>query len=381
MTELAALLDEIGRPRILVVGDLILDRYTWGHAERISPEAPVPVLNADLHEARPGGAASVAVLLRGLDAEVTLAGIRGEDADGRILDRLLEEAGVDALAVLPDPDRPTTTKERFMGRSPSRHPQQILRVDRESREPLHPATVARLTARLVGQIAEVQAVLVSDYGKGVCTPELLAALREVTKWHGVPLLIDPARQLCFERYRGADLLKPNRTQAEWAAGRMILSPQDGLAAGQALCRELGLGAALVTLDCDGMAWTDADGSGDWLPARSREVSDITGAGDMVLAMLGLCRAADLPLDAAARLATVAAGLEVERQGVTQVSRAEVRAALTGRTPGQARIVTVAELTGLGDEYRRLGRSVVFTNGCFDLLHVGHLSCLLSPFPK
>jgi D-beta-D-heptose 7-phosphate kinase / D-beta-D-heptose 1-phosphate adenosyltransferase len=375
MTDLAALLDEAGRPRLLVVGDLILDRYSWGDAERISPEAPVPVLHADLHEVRPGGAASVAALLRALDADVSLAGVRGADAEGRLLSRVLAEAGVEATAALVDTGRPTTIKERFMGRAGSRHAQQLLRVDRESREPLQAATAARLTALIAEQITDVQAVLVSDYGKGVCTPGLLAALRAITARQGVPLLIDPARQASCQRYHGADLLKPNRAQAELATGRKILSPDDGLAAGQALCRQLSLGAALVTLDRDGLVLTDADGPGEWFPTQARAVYDITGAGDMVLAMLGLCRAAGLPLEAAVRLANAAAGLEVERQGVAPVSRAEVRAVLAGRMPACSKIVTEAELTPLGEECRLAGRSVVFTNGCFDLLHVGHISYL------
>src|SRR5258708_1561888 len=136
MSDLAALLDGLGRPRLLVIGDLILDRYSWGDAERISPEAPVPVLRADLHEARLGGAASVAGLLRALDAEVILAGVRGTDSAGQALTRLLEETDIDASAVLTDELRPTTTKERFLGRAGGRHAQQLLRVDRESRTPL-----------------------------------------------------------------------------------------------------------------------------------------------------------------------------------------------------------------------------------------------------
>ncbi len=375
MMDLAALLNGVGRPRLLVVGDLILDRYTWGNAERISPEAPVPVLHADLYEVRPGGAASVAVLLRALDAEVLLAGVRGDDAEGRALAQVFAEAGVVADAVLTEPDRPTTVKDRFMGRAAGRHPQQILRVDRESRETLSPATVARLTAQLAEMVASVQAVLVSDYGKGFCTPELLAWLQAATASRGVPLLIDPARDAPCERYRGADLLKPNRAQAEWATGRRILSPQDGLAAGQALCQELGLGAALVTLDRDGMALATADREGEWIPTRARAVYDITGAGDMVLAMLGLCLAAKLPVAAAGRLANVAAGLEVERQGVAVVTRSEVSAALAGHGPAHGKLVTGPDVALIGAECRRVGRTVVFTNGCFDLLHVGHVTYL------
>ena len=375
MSDLTALLDGLGRPRVLVIGDLILDRYSWGEAERISPEAPVPVLCADLHEARLGGAASVAGLLRALDAEVILAGVRGADSAGQLLTRLLEESDIDATAVLTDHLRPTSAKERFLGRAAGRHAQQLLRVDRESRVPLRTDTTARLVSLLADKLQDVQAVLVSDYGKGVCTPELLTAVRTATAREGIPLFIDPARQANCERYRGADLLKPNRTQAELATGGKILSPDDGLAVGQALCRQLDLGATLVTLDRDGMVLTQAEGPGEWIPSRARSVFDITGAGDMVLAVMGLCQAGDLSLPDAARLANVAAGLEVGQLGVAPITRTELRAAVASRASTRSKIVSPGDLGGLADACHRAGRSVVFTNGCFDLLHAGHVHCL------
>jgi D-beta-D-heptose 7-phosphate kinase/D-beta-D-heptose 1-phosphate adenosyltransferase len=372
MQDLATLFERLGCPRLLVVGDVILDRYTHGAAERVGPEAPVPVLRADEHEVRPGGAASVTALLRALGAEVRLAGVVGGDTDGRILARLLQEAGVEASAVLRDPDRPTTAKERFLGRAAGRHAQQILRVDRESRAPLPPELESRLVDALASQAEGCQAVLVSDYGKGVCTPRLLAAI--LAAGRGLPVLIDPTRTSDYGLYRGAEVVKPNRAEAELVSGRPILSPQDALAAGREMCGRWGLGAVLVTLDRDGMALARAEGTGEWFPTRAREVYDVTGAGDVVLAVLGLCRAAGLPLEAAARLANVAAGLEVERSGVALVSRAEIRAQLEGRSP-RRKVVGAEEMAALAAAYRRAGRTLVFTNGCFDLLHVGHVCYL------
>ena len=168
MSLLSDYLDSIGRPRALVFGDLILDRYTGGNADRVSPEAPVVVLKADTHEARLGGAASVAGLLSALGAEVVLAGVVGDDASGRVLRRLLSEAGIDHRLVLCDPNRPTTAKERFIGRAAGRHPHQILRVDDEVRTPLDIELQSELLDRILERMPEFQAVLVSDYDKGVC---------------------------------------------------------------------------------------------------------------------------------------------------------------------------------------------------------------------
>jgi D-beta-D-heptose 7-phosphate kinase/D-beta-D-heptose 1-phosphate adenosyltransferase len=228
MQDLATLFERLGCPRLLVVGDVILDRYTHGAAERVGPEAPVPVLRADEHEVRPGGAASVAALLRALGAEVRLAGVVGDDVEGRVLARLLQEAGVEASAVLRDPDRPTTAKERFLGRAAGRHAQQILRVDREARAPLPPELESRLADALPLQAEGCQAVLVSDYGKGLCTPGRRPAVLAASQ--GLPVLVDPTCISDYRCYRGAEVVKTNRAEGELACGRPITSLQEALAA-------------------------------------------------------------------------------------------------------------------------------------------------------
>jgi D-beta-D-heptose 7-phosphate kinase / D-beta-D-heptose 1-phosphate adenosyltransferase len=373
--DLAALVDRLGCPRVLVVGDLILDRYTHGDAERISPEAPVPVLRADDPEVRPGGAASVAALLRALGAEVRLAGVVGDDVDGRVLKHLLDEIGTDICGVLCDVSRPTTSKERFLGRAAGRHVQQILRVDRESRDPLSSDLEQQLSAHAAACSGGCDSVVVSDYGKGVCTPRFLTGLVKVCREHGVPVLVDPTRIPDYSRYRGAEIVKPNRAETELAVGRPVRSPDDALAAGRELCDRWGFDAVLVTLDRDGLVLVGSDGPEEWLPAKVRAVYDITGAGDMVLAVMGLCRAAGLPSPLSARLANAAAGLEVERPGVAPINRAELRAAVATRQGSISKVVDTDELAALVSAHRRAGRIVVFTNGCFDLLHAGHLACL------
>lgn len=488
MHNLANLLDGVGRPRLLVLGDLILDRYTFGNAERVSPEAPVIVLRVDAREARLGGAASVALLLRGLGAEVTLAGVVGEDSEGRTLRSLLRDENIDSHLVLVDPERPTTTKERIIGRAANRHSHQIVRVDHEARDPINaavedglvggllrllrsrpetgsPHTPDRLSATgdgntscdesTVAQPAQdtlwagppalvenrstnshgqapvmvfpgFDAILIADYAKGVCNPTLLRRVLEAARDCRLPVIVDPASMADYTRYAGASLLKPNRTEAELATGIRIVTPADALEAGQRLCREYQLGATVITLDCDGMALIQSDGSTELLGCEGRKVYDITGAGDMVLAALGLCIASDLSIPDAVCIANIAAGLEVECLGVAPVTRAELRVALAKRpmprgpvpilpvatalpppasattndhrtidTPelhasvlprrnshsenpiskSSSKLTTLPELIRLADHYRHAGKTIVFTNGCFDLLHVGHVACI------
>jgi D-beta-D-heptose 7-phosphate kinase/D-beta-D-heptose 1-phosphate adenosyltransferase len=369
-------LEQLGTPRVLVLGDLMLDRTVCGDAERVSPEAAALLLRAGPAEARPGGAAAVAALLQGLGARVRLAGVHGDDDAGRTLRGLLAAAGIAHESVLCDPDRPTTVKERFLGRAGRAPPQQLLRVDRETRAPLGREREEHLAALLRLRLPEQQAVLVSDYAKGVCTLQLLACVLKAAARHGLPVLIDPARIADHGRYRGASVLLPNRIEAELASGMAINRPEDALAAGRTLCARCGVEAALVKLDGDGMALARADAPGRVFPTRRRAVRDVTGAGDMVLAMTGLCRAAGLSWVETVPLANVAAGLEVEKQGVVPVSRTDILAALVcgGRGDGDKR-VTAAQLAALAEVYRRDGRTLVFTNGCFDLLHAGHVMFL------
>jgi D-beta-D-heptose 7-phosphate kinase/D-beta-D-heptose 1-phosphate adenosyltransferase len=378
---LAAAGDRIATPKLLVVGDVILDRYAWGNAERVSPEAPVVVLRADDDEIRLGGAASVAYLLRGLGAQVTLAGVIGDDANGRLVRRLLSENNItDALVV--DPTRPTTSKERVMGRAPGRQPHQIVRVDREDSRPLDIDVAERLADAVPEALRACGALLISDYAKGVCTPELLAEIFTVAAAAALPVIVDPARVPDFSRYAGATLVKPNRAEAELAAAMPLRSPDDAMLAAQKLRALTQAGAVLVTLDAEGMVLAGPDGITEHFPTLRRTVFDITGAGDMVLAVLGLGYAAGLPLAETIRLANVAAGLEVEKVGVAQVSRDELKAAVRESLgPGATvrrtylKLTTLDELAELVAGHRTAGQRVAFTNGCFDLLHVGHVTYL------
>jgi D-beta-D-heptose 7-phosphate kinase/D-beta-D-heptose 1-phosphate adenosyltransferase len=376
-SQLLDVLDKLSHPRILVLGDLILDRYTWGNAERVSQEAPVILLRADKREARLGGAANVCNMLRGLEAEVCCAGVIGADADGAAVKHLLADAGVDHSLVFRDDKRPTTVKERFIGRAANRHPHQILRVDREVRDLLSEELEARLARQAISRLDEFDVLLVSDYGKGVCSPQLLAEVIDAARRKQIPVVVDPSRDAQYARYRGATAVTPNRFEAEQATGLKIIRPQDALPAGRQLCQQLGLEAAIVTLDSDGMFLASADGSGEHFPTRPRKVYDITGAGDMVLSVIGLCMACGVARDDMVRLANIAGGLEVEQVGVVPISRAEIRLDIlrSGKEGAAGKIVDLNEAAEIAKAAKSKGKQVVFTNGCFDLLHEGHVTYL------
>ncbi|HET6884478.1 MAG TPA: D-glycero-beta-D-manno-heptose 1-phosphate adenylyltransferase [Pirellulales bacterium] len=386
--DLLAAFDRLGRPSVLVVGDLILDRYTFGNAERVSQEAPVILLRADQREARLGGAANVCNLLRGLDAVVTCAGVIGHDRDGELIRRLSNEVGVDTSAVFSDPSRPTTVKERFIGRAQGRHPHQMLRVDSEVRDPISPAIERQVLDALVGRLDAFDVVLISDYSKGVCTGSLLRQLIGRARQAGVPVLVDPIRSHDYSCYRGATSMTPNRLEAEMATGVRIETAADAFQAAGKLRRDLDLELGIVTLDRDGMALVDRDGTASVFPTRPRAVYDITGAGDMALAMIGVALAAKIAPAMALQLANVAAGLEVEKVGVAVIPREEVRQRIVDemrtaehdgrptRLPGPLdKILPLDRLAAVVAEHEQAGRKIVFTNGCFDLLHVGHVSYL------
>ncbi len=374
--DLIARVESLGSPRVLVVGDLILDRYIWGFAERISQEAPVPLLRADHREHRLGGAASVAMMLRSLGAETQLMGGVGDDPESRIVRALLAEQGIDDHLVATLADRPTTLKERYIGRAQDRHPQQMIRVDYETRAPIPAVVEAWMQSELAAAAAWADVVLISDYDKGVCTPSLLAAVVESARRAGRRVIADPVRSPDYSRYHGVHCMTPNRLEAQLATGMTIASAGDALAVGQRLVESLGLEAVLVTLDRDGMALVHSDGRGELKPTRPRQVYDITGAGDMVLAVVGLCLAAGADYDEAAALGNVAGGLEVEKFGVALLTREEIIADIADHHHrGGSKVYPRERLLHETRRRRSAGERIVFTNGCFDLLHPGHVRLL------
>jgi D-beta-D-heptose 7-phosphate kinase/D-beta-D-heptose 1-phosphate adenosyltransferase len=381
-SDLAELVRNLGQPRVLVVGDLMLDRYVWGDAERISQEAPVILLHADKREERLGGASSVATLLRALGARVALAGVVGPDADGERIRRTLLDLGIDDEAVLVDPDRPSTVKERYIGRAQQRHPQQMIRVDYEVRESLSAAQEDRLNQAIARQLCRADIVLISDYDKGVCTPGVLAAVITGARANGLRTLADPIRGSDYRKYHGCSAITPNRLEAGLATGRVLGDTASALDGAAQLREQLDLEAAIVTLDREGMAMAHADGRTEVFPTRPRQVYDITGAGDMVLAVLGMALAAGADFEPAIRLANIAGGLEVEKIGVATVTREEILHDLLKGSPGRSeygpgleKVHSRESLLAELHARRTQGQRVAFTNGCFDVLHAGHVQYL------
>lgn len=375
---LVELVQRLGEPSVLVLGDVILDRYVWGDAERISQEAPVILLREDKQEVRLGGAANVANMLRGLEAQATIASVTGSDADAGTLRGELAAAGVDCGLLVEDPDRPTTVKLRYIGRAQSRHPHQILRVDREVRTAIGGRVEEKLWNAIEPRLGDFGSVLISDYAKGVCTPALVGRLVRACEARGIPVIIDPASTGDCTAYRGATALTPNRLETSRAARCEVRTDADAFAAGHKLVREHDLDHIFVTLDSDGIAVVKRDGSAVRLPTRKRQVYDITGAGDMVLAMIGVGAAVAIAPEDLARLANIAGGLEVEKIGCVPVTRDEILGDLLAHHrggDGEKVIATLDDLAHHVEARRRIGQRIVFTNGCFDLLHAGHVATL------
>ncbi len=367
---LAALHAGFGGARVLVVGDLMLDRYLWGQVGRISPEAPVPVLHLSHESESAGGAANVARNLIGLGLTVSIAGITGEDADRQRLLRLLAEAGADTSAVLADPHRPTTIKTRVLGNH-----QQMLRIDAERLAPLSAELEDRLFALIEPQLRQAKVLLLSDYAKGVLLGGLCARLIEAARALGVAVLVDPKGR-DFSRYLGANLVTPNRDELARAVGVDAADLDQLSASAEQLRADLGLERLVLTLGELGLLVVEPEAR-TRLPAIAREVFDVSGAGDTVIATLAAGLAAGLdPIDSAI-LANLAAGVVVAKVGTAAVSLSELEHAISD----QAALEQAAKLCGLAELQARVrawqsrGERVVFTNGCFDLLHAGHVTYL------
>lgn len=371
MTDLAKLVRDIGRPTVVVVGDAMVDRYVFGGISRISPEAPIQILRVAREEERPGGAASVAHDLAALGARVRLVAFAGDDEAGRALRRLLEGGGIDAAGLVETPGRPTTLKTRMVARGAANAvSQQVLRVDREDTASVSAALEKRLVAAFGKALRGAGAVVMSDYAKGVVSETAARAIIAAARKAKVPVVVDPKGR-DYARYRGATVLTPNRKEAFEATGIDPSGAAGAEAAGRRLIELTDVDAAVITLDKDGMAIVPRKGPAELVPTTPREVYDVTGAGDVVAAVLGLALADGRSLSDAVHLANVAAGVEVGKIGAAPVSRDEILHALGAQTTSAHRVVDVATLRRELSALRAAGKKVVFTNGCFDILHAGH----------
>lgn len=357
------------RIKVLVVGDLMLDRYVIGEVERISPEAPVPVLRHAQRYERPGGAANVAMNLAGLGCEAILCGFWGTDGEQAELSGLLDAAGVDTVGVVSS-SLPTISKTRIVART-----QQVLRLDIESREQYPQAESDRLLARATELVGKVHAVVLSDYAKGVLTPAVCEAVIRAARAAGVPVLADPKTR-DLSKYSGATTVCPNLQELSQATGVPARETAALMRAARTQMAEHEIGFMTVTMSERGITILRPEGEYH-SPARAREVFDVSGAGDTVIATLAACLAGRLRVETAVELANLAAGIVVGKVGTVPIAQHELISALTpssGITSGE-KILDFDRVQRRVAEWRAGGETVVFTNGCFDLLHVGHITLL------
>ncbi|SDF26715.1 bifunctional D-glycero-beta-D-manno-heptose-7-phosphate kinase/D-glycero-beta-D-manno-heptose 1-phosphate adenylyltransferase HldE [Terriglobus roseus] len=357
---------------VLVVGDVMIDRYIVGDVERISPEAPVPVLRQVREYSRPGGAANVAMNLAGLGLKATLAGFVGDDAAGAELRSLLKDSGVDPSGLV-DCGLPTIAKTRVVSRT-----QQLMRIDVESRNEHADGDCQALRAFATKAVSSVQAVILSDYAKGALTRSLCHAVIEAARSRGVPVLVDPKTR-DFTKYSGATTISPNLNELSMATGVPPHQTDDLLQAGRDLLRSLEMDYLTVTMSEKGIRVLHADGKGEEIhsPSRAREVFDVSGAGDTVIATLAAGLAGGLQVGTAVDLANVAAGIVVAKLGTVPVAAHEIVAELTvsGGITSAEKVLDLDRAVARIDEWKESGETVVFTNGCFDLLHIGHVTLL------
>jgi D-beta-D-heptose 7-phosphate kinase/D-beta-D-heptose 1-phosphate adenosyltransferase len=385
---LPALVETMSGKAVLVVGDLMLDRFVSGVVERISPESPVPVLSIHRENRMLGGAGNVVSNLHGLKVRPILVSVTGADEDGAAVRALAEGMGADCAGLAIDPARPTTVKTRFLAGH-----QQLLRTDFEQIAPLSPALTGQLLEHVHKALPAVCAVVLSDYGKGVLTDEVLAEAIAAARARGLPVLIDPKGR-DYGRYRGASVVTPNRKELVEASGGKLLPDDESLvAAAHRVCLEAGVESMVATRAAEGMTVVQGKPGGGFerplhLRAQAREVYDVSGAGDTVIATLAAALAAGATLAQAADLANRAGGIVVGKVGTAPIRAEDLLRVLENAAPSdraddradseRVRIAPVLAPEAAAEQVRlwqSRGLKVGFTNGCFDILHPGHVGLL------
>ncbi len=368
---LAPLVEALSGARVLCVGDLMLDRYVHGEVERISPEAPIPVLRVMGESAMLGGAGNMVRNLAALGGRVRFIAVVGDDAPaGQIRALLDEHEGVEATLVV-DSSRQTSVKTRLLAGT-----QQMMRADRETTEPVGRRIAGEILDAATRALPDCAVVVLSDYGKGVLGADVAGAVIAAARSAGKPVVVDP-KGADYSRYRGASLLTPNRRELGEAA-RMPVGDEDEIAAAaRALMAECGVESVLVTRSRDGMTLVTADGEVTHLEAEARDVFDVSGAGDTVVATLAAALSVEADLPSAAALANVAAGIVVGKVGTAVAYADDVISALHRQelSSAEAKVMALGSTLDRIDLWRRSELKVGFTNGCFDLLHPGHVSLL------
>ena len=355
------------RPRIVVLGDIMLDDYLIGPADRISPEAPIPVVACKEQNSRPGGAANVAANLVSLGGDVSLVAVIGRDMAGEQLVKALQDLGIATTHLAVAAGRVTTRKMRVVASG-----QQIVRVDFEETGPLGDTIDRELLSKLEAALAGCQGLVVSDYKKGVCERSVVQRAIAIARKHSIPVFCDPKGK-DYTKYAGASMITPNRREASEALGRDLTTSDDLNAGAGELRNQLGLEACLITLGSDGMLLLDETGASE-IHSLAQDVADVTGAGDSVIAALALARGCGLTYEESCLFANEAAAVAVSRRGGVAVTMDDIRRRRGEmvRRNKKPKFLTREELPARLREIRRLGNRIVFTNGCFDILHAGHI---------
>jgi len=369
--ELLNVLPKLANGKILVVGDLILDEYIWSKVNRISPEAPVPVADVVSTMCVPGGAGNVACNIKALGGEVYLVGVIGKDKAGEEFLEKLKKMGIGAQGIVVDKNRPTTLKSRIIA-----HHQHVVRVDRETKKVIDKNLYEKILRLSEKMMDKIDAVLISDYAKGVMTSELTSRIITLAKKYRKIVSVDP-KGSDYSKYRKATIITPNQKEAELATGILINNEDNLLRAGYKLLQETKARYILITRGEKGMSLFQKDHSPIHIPSVVSEVYDITGAGDTVVATLTLALACGVSIEKAVELANWAAGVVVRKVGTATVTLEEleefIRFYRTPRT--DQKIKSIDQIERLVSKLRKEGKKIVFTNGCFDLLHVGHIKYL------
>ncbi len=377
MRHLTDVVERLAAPRVALVGDFLLDRYVYGDVERINPEAPVPVLRVVRTESRVGGTGNVAAAVAALGAAVRCFGAIGADAAGEELVELLSAAGADPEPLLRLPQRPTPVKTRYVGLAQHRSAQQMLRVDEEDRPPVPAAAREALRQAVRPALEQADILVVEDYDKGLLDERVTPAIIDDARRAGRAVVVDPAIIADYRRYVGATVIKPNRYEAALASGIEITDDASLSSAARRLLEITGAEAAVITLDREG-AYLEVRGQGGGrVPhQRPRAVSEVSGAGDETLAVLSVAVAAGCGYRQAVELANIAGGLEVERFGFVPITREELVGEIR-RSVGLrgGKLLPRQQLAAEWARRRAAGATMVFTNGCFDLLHMGHVRYL------
>ena len=392
MSDLSGIIEKIPHSTILVVGDIMLDTFVYGSVSRISPESPIPVLSIARDNRMLGGAGNVLSNLSGLGAKTHIISVVGEDEYGGIVKGIAETMGADADTILSDPGRPTTLKTRYLARN-----QQLLRTDLEKTHKLDQDMEDKLIEKAGRALDDVQAVILSDYGKGVLTERIISTVIDQARKRSIPVLVDPKGQ-DYSLYKGAAVVTPNRNELSGATGGLPTKEDAHVVkAAETLIDQSGIAAVVATRSEDGMTIVQQseDGTGfrqpTHLKTRAREVYDVSGAGDTVIATIAAALAAGASLVESAALANVAGGIVVAKVGTTPIRASELIEAqdreeyslqtnpvgdmATIDRTRQARILNWDDATQQVQKWRARGLKVGFTNGCFDILHYGHINYL------